>query len=80
MKEEGTVEKEERDLVKGIIGMGEKETTKVASSFKVGTGLIVSASQIHQNLFLQEPYKKAAMGPCLEKTESVWTIADSCHQ
>ena len=80
MKKEGTVEKEERDLVKGIIGMGEKETTKVASSFKVGTGLIVSASQIHQNLFLQEPYKKAALGPCLEKTESVWTIADSCHQ
>ena len=80
MKKEGTVEKEERDLVKGIIGMGEKETTKVASSFEVGTGLIVSASQIHQNLFLQEPYKKAAMGPCLEKTESVWTIADSCHQ
>ena len=80
MKEEGTIEKEERDLEEGIIGMGEKETTKVASSFKVGTGLIVSASQVHQNLFLQEPYKKAALGPCLEKTESVWTIADSCHQ
>ena len=80
MKEEGTIEKEERDLAESIIGMGEKESTKVASSFKVGTGLIVSASQVHQNLFLQESYKKAALGPCLEKTESVWTIADSCHQ
>ena len=80
MKEEGTIEKEERDLEEGIIGMGEKETTKVASSFKVGTGLIVSASQVHQHLFLQKPYKKAALGPGLEKTQSVWTITESCHQ
>ena len=33
MKEEDTIEKEERDLEEGIIGMGEKETTKVASLF-----------------------------------------------